>query len=111
MPREFSRTERVNEQIKRSLSTLLRDYRPVDDLLTVTGVDVSPDFRQALVYVSALAPKEEDKTALCRDLNEAAPRLRHALAGQLNLRRTPRLRFRFDAASDRGARIDALLKG
>jgi ribosome-binding factor A len=110
MPREFSRTERINEQIKRSLGALLRDYCSAEDLLSVTEVDVSPDCRQALVYVSTLARTEEDKAALCRDLNEAAARLRHALAAQLNMRRTPRLRFRYDDTAERGSRIDTLLK-
>lgn len=110
MPREFSRTRRVGEQIKRSLSNILCGKAYVDVMLTVTDVEVSPDFHHAEVLVSALGVDAQERVRLCKELNHAAARLRHELAAQLNLRHTPRLHFRYDESVERGARIEALLK-
>jgi ribosome-binding factor A len=110
MPREFSRTRRVSEQIKRTLSNILCGKSYGDVMLTVTDVNVSPDFHQAEVLVAALGVEAEDQAHLCKVLNQDAARLRHELATHLNLRHTPRLHFRYDQSIARGARIDALLK-
>ena len=110
MPREFSRTKRVAEQIKRELAPLIQ--RAANEnrlgLLTVTSVDVSADLRNARIYVTHLGGDVDHDGALAA-LGECKSRLRHHLAVNLRMRVTPSLSFRFDESLERGARISSLL--
>jgi ribosome-binding factor A len=76
--------------------------------LTVTAVEVSPDLRQAFVYVSALAGIEGSREALA-GLEHAKGFIRHELAGRLDLRIVPELAFRWDASLETGERISRIL--
>ena len=78
-------------------------------LQTLTGVDLSPDLRQARVYVSRLGT-EADREAAVAALNHAVAFLRHAVAERARLRFTPALRFVADATIERGSRVEALLQ-
>lgn len=111
MPREFSRTRRVADQIQRELADLL--LREVSDPrlqgVTVSGVEVSKDLAHARVFVHP--SREADAQAIVTALNHAASYLRKGLAGRLQLRVLPRLRFIHDPSLDAGERLDALLEG
>jgi ribosome-binding factor A len=106
------RTERVNELLRHEVSELvgreLKDPRLGSGLLTVTEVDVSPDLRNATVYVSHLGEESERKDVL-RALTSAAPFLHRELLRRLDMRRVPELRFRFDPSIERGARLSDLI--
>lgn len=107
------RTERINDLLQEEISELLRrqvkDPRLADLVITVTEVDVSPDLRQAKVFVSVMGSEEEQDEAF-RALHAAAAFLRRELHKRLDLRRTPDLLFRRDDTLERAARIDALLR-
>lgn len=77
--------------------------------VTVTGVDVSPDMRQAKVTVSLLGPDEQLKEAVA-GLNHAAGKLRYGLGERLRLRLVPNLRFVPDLALREGDRISGLIR-
>lgn len=111
MPREFSRTLRINSQIQRELTALIREELndPRVAGVTVTEADVSPDLRQARITVSVLGSDEELKAAV-KGLNHAAAKLRHGLGTRLKLRLTPNLRFVADVALREGDRISAMLR-
>lgn len=106
------RQERVNELLREELSSLLRtelnDPRLGRGLVTITEVQVSPDFRRATVYVSFLGDEEAQPDAL-RALQGAAPYLHRTLVPRLDLRNVPELHFRFDPTIERGARLAALI--
>jgi ribosome-binding factor A len=106
------RQERVNELLREELSNLLRtelnDPRLGRGLVTITEVQVSPDFRHATVYVSFLGDEEAQPDAL-RALQGAAPYLHRTLVPRLDLRNVPELHFRFDPTIERGARLAALI--
>ena len=113
------RTERVGEQIRDVLARLLREQvtDPRIGLVTLTRVDVAPDFSNARVYWSALRkePSAPDagvgpEPATAAGLASAAGFLRRGLARELSLRRTPELHFVHDPSLAAGANVLALLQ-
>ena len=104
------RNERVSEEIRGVLVEAIREVRdPSVGFVTLTGVDLSPDLRQARVYVSRLGT-EADRDAAVSALNHAAAFLRHALAERARLRYTPALRFVADPTIERGSRVEAIIQ-
>lgn len=110
MSKEYSRTRRVGEQIQRELAVALRQEisDPRVGMVTVSAVDVSPDFSHAKVYVTTLGEEGEREAALAA-LNQAAGHLRACLARRLTLRTMPQLRFRYDHSVAEGNRLSALI--
>ncbi len=110
MPKEFSRSRRVGEQLQRELSALIR--REIQDpragWVTVTGVRMSPDLANARVFVSVL-DEGRDHAAAVAALNHAAGFLRRLLGRSLGLRVVPRLRFEYDDSIARGAHLSKLI--
>ncbi len=105
------RTERINELLREEISYLLR--RGVKDpriggLVSITEVDVSPDLRNAKVYVSVMGTDEE-RNSTFRALESAARFVQRELGRRLTMRRTPELTFLEDDSLERGARLLALL--
>jgi ribosome-binding factor A len=104
------RNERVAEEIRGVLAEAIREVRdPEVGFVTLTGVDLSPDLRQARVFVSRLGT-EADRDAAVSALNHAAAFLRHAVAMRARLRYTPVLRFVSDPTLERGSRVEAIIK-
>ena len=75
----------------------------------VTEVRVSPDLKQAKVYVSVGGDETEQKAALA-GLTAAAGFIRHELSERLQMRRTPELMFVLDRSDEYGKHIDDLLR-
>ena len=93
------RTDRVGEQIRGELATLLRDEvgDPRIQLVSLTQVDLSPDFRNAKIYWSSPeADSQEVRAKISNGLDSAAGFLRTRLASLLVIRRVPQLEFRHD---------------
>ena len=112
MPAEYSRTERLSEQIKRDLALLIQ--RGLKDprlgMVTVNFCDVSRDLSYAEVNVTVLVPDDSEEKIVrsLTILNEAAPFLRMELGRGLSVRKIPHLRFHYDDPLKRGARINEL---
>lgn len=111
MPREYSRTLRINVQVQREIAELIRTQMTDPRLVgvTVTRVSVSPDLRNASVFISLLGDDAALAAAL-KALGGAALRLRHGLAKRLRLRLTPMLRFQPDTALREGDRVAGLIR-
>ena len=106
-----NRIGRINEEIQRELSALLRtlkDPRLQGGLLTITHVDTTSDLRWCKVYVSAL-DKSREKDML-KGLKSAAGYLRRELGASLQLRYTPQLEFIADDSIQHGAHILQMLR-
>ena len=105
-----NRIGRINEEIQRELSSLLRTVKDprVHGLVSITSVDTTPDLRYAKVYISVLN-HEDDKDVL-KGLKSAAGYLRRELGRNLSLRYTPELIFTLDHAIDKGAHILEMLR-
>jgi ribosome-binding factor A len=110
MPREFSRTRRVGEQMRRDLSALirteLRDPRLL--MVSITAVDVSRDLSHAKAYVTILGDPAE-RGEIVDALNNASTLLRRELGRRMHIRTVPRVRFLYDEVVERGARLSSLI--
>ena len=113
MPAEFSRTQRLGEQIKRDLALLIqRELKdPRIGMVTVNFVDLSKDLSYADVNITVLVADDSDEKIIesLTILNEASTFLRMELGRALKVRKVPRLRFHYDDSLKRGARINALI--
>jgi ribosome-binding factor A len=103
---------RVGEGLRHELAELLirgevHDPALAEAHITVSEVRVSPDLRQALVFVIELGG--ELRTEVRDALTRAAPRLRGEVARRLHLKYAPELSFRADTTFGEAARIEALL--
>ena len=108
-PKHYSRKQRVGDLIQTTLAEILQEH--VKDarfgLITVTGVEVSPDFSHAKIYVSVL--NEESAKEAIDVLNQSSREFRFELAHAINLRVTPDLKFFYDDSTVRGNRITSLI--
>lgn len=104
------RRARLNEQLRRELSELIRlQVRdPRVGLVTITGVDIAGDLGSARVYVRVVGGADEMAVSL-QGLGAAAPFLRTQLGRILHLRRIPELRFQEDRSYEGAARIEHVL--
>ncbi|MDX1594086.1 MAG: 30S ribosome-binding factor RbfA [Gammaproteobacteria bacterium] len=111
MPREFSRSRRVGEEIRRTLAQLVHDEvkDPGVGMVTLTAVRMSPDLAHARVYFTALADDDEARTSSEKALRRAAGFLRRELGRRIKLRNTPELQFVYDRSVDEGRRLSALI--
>jgi ribosome-binding factor A len=75
-------------------------------MVTLSGVDVSPDYAHARVRFSVLVGDPAESEAA---LNEAAGWLRNALFKRLSIHTVPTLRFQFDRTTERAADLNALI--
>jgi ribosome-binding factor A len=103
------RTTRISALIQAELGRLASREKTLDDaLLTFTSVDVSPDLRNAYVYVSSLNEQLEPERILSL-LSKVAREWQHDIGAQLKVKYTPRLNFRFDTNIKRGDRVIEIL--
>ena len=105
-----NRIGRINEEIQKELSSLLRnlkDPRVQDTMISITHVETTPDLRYAKVYVSFLQ-EERAKDAL-KGLSSAGGYLRRELGRTLNLRYTPELVWAQDDSITYGAKMLKLI--
>ena len=104
-----NRIGRINEEIQRALSELIRQLKDprVQTLLSITRVDTTPDLRYAKVFVSVMDEGRE-KDAI-RGLKSAGGWLRRELGSALQLRYTPELVFELDDSLKYGAHMFDLL--
>ena len=100
---------RVNELLKRELSSLLVREMSFDDLLvTVNQVDVTPDLKSAHVYISVLG--EIGREQVIPMLEEHRTMLQAELSRHVVLKYTPHLLFHLDDSIERGSRVLEILE-
>lgn len=107
-----NRIGRINEDIQRELSSLIRkvkDPRVQQGMISITGVDTTGDLRFAKVYISILGTVDEKE--LKKGLKSASPWLRRELGNILTLRYTPELIFERDSSMEYGAHIAKIING
>lgn len=105
------RKGRINEDLQRELSTLIRtlkDPRVQQSMVSVTKVDATGDLRYAKVYISVL-DKDKSKETL-KGLKSAGGFLRREIGSRLQLRYTPELIFEEDDSIAYGAKMFSLLR-
>ena len=105
-----NRIGRINEEIQRELSSLIRNVKDprVSGMISVTAVETTPDLKYCKVYISVL--DKSDVAQVLKGLKSAAGYLRRELGRTLNLRNTPQLSFVNDDSIDKGSYILGLLR-
>jgi len=103
---------RVGEEIRHILAHMVaraefRDPELAGQSITITEVRVSPDLRNATVFVT---PLTGDPTTIVPALQRAAGFLRSQLGAAIKLRNTPSLTFEYDASFDQAERVGAVLQ-
>jgi len=110
MPKDFSRTLRVADQIQRELADLLqnevKDPRVIQ--ITLTAVEVSRDYAYAKVFYTSLG-NEETNSLLEKGLEKAGGFLRSSLSKRIKLRVVPQLIFVYDKSIEHGAYLSKLI--
>jgi ribosome-binding factor A len=102
------RMRRVNESVRQVISEALPELKdPRIGFVTITGVETSPDLRQATVFVSVLGGEKKRRASLA-GLEAAHGVLQSRLAHELRLKRTPQLSFAYDHAVEHGVRMSKL---
>lgn len=100
---------RVNELVRRQLSMIIaRDMRFDDVLVTVNQVDVTPDLKNAHVFVSVLGKGSAKGVIAQLDANRAI--LQAEMAKEVVLKYTPHLTFHLDNSIERGDRVFKILR-
>lgn len=104
---------RVGEELRHIISSIIErgDIRDPDlagRAITVTEVRISPDLKNATVFVVPLGGGEVD--VVVKGLKRARAFIRHEVARQVDLRVAPDLFFEADTSFDEASHIDALLR-
>ncbi len=105
------RTERINEQLREEISTLLtrqiKDTR-LNAVISITRVVSSGDLRSARVYISVMGNQETKRSALA-GLQSAASFLRRELRDRINMKHIPFLSYELDGSIDEADKLLRLM--
>lgn len=106
----FSRRDRIAEQIRRELAEVIRSELkdPRVGMISLTDVEVSPDYAHAKVFFSSFAGRES-LASVQAGLQQASGFLRSELGKRISIHMTPQLHFVFDDSLERGAELSKLI--
>ena len=105
-----NRKARVTELIQRELSSILaRDHAFPDVLVTVTDVDLTPDFKNAHIFIGVIGPAAKQQ-AVVDKLNTQRGVLSSRVAKRVVLKNSPHFFFKLDHSVERGVRVTALME-
>jgi ribosome-binding factor A len=103
-----NRSFRVADQIQRDVAILIRELKdPRIGMVTINGVDVTPDYAHAKIRFSLLMG---DPVSTELALNEAAGFVRNGLFKLLQIHTVPTLHFKFDQTTERAAELNSLIQ-
>ena len=111
MRKNSIKNTRINGEVQKELSNIIRieikDPR-IHPMTSVMAVEVAPDLKTCKAYISVLGDKEA-KEATIKGLKNAEGYVRRQLAGSLNLRNTPEIRFILDESIEYGVAMSKLI--
>lgn len=111
MRKNSIKNTRINEEVKRELSHIIRgeikDPR-IAPMTSVVEVEVAPDLKSAKAYISVLGDEKAQQDTLA-GLKSAEGYIRRALAKSINLRNTPEIRFVMDQSIEYGVNMSKLI--
>lgn len=108
--RDFKRSDRVAAQLRRTLATAIHQNLPDEDtsFITISDVEVTRDLSVATVFINTLDPSQEKLALQTLRLNAKA--LRKVMSREMNMRKVPELRFKYDASLEYGQKLEYLIK-
>jgi ribosome-binding factor A len=106
----FKRTDRISEEVKKELSSVIRELKDprIPMMTSVVKVDVTNDLRYAKAYISVMGTDEQKKDAI-KGLTAAAGFVRREIGSRIKLRCVPEFSFVIDTTIEYGAHINQLL--
>ena len=112
MSREFKRSDRVAQELKKEVAVILQ--REVKDprigMVTVSDVEVSRDLAYAKIFVNFLFDNDQDAIVQgMKGLEKASPYIRSLVGKAMRLRIVPELRFIYDESLVEGMRMSNLV--
>lgn len=111
MRKNSIKNTRINGEVQKEMSAIIRneikDPR-IHPMTSVMAVEVAPDLKTCKAYISVLGDKEA-KEATIKGLKSAEGYIRRQLAGSLNLRNTPEIRFILDESIEYGVAMSKLI--
>jgi ribosome-binding factor A len=100
-----NRLVRVCEVLKREIGVIIRRELEFDNtLVTVSDVDITPDLKQAHIFISALGTPAGRRKAM-EALENHRVMFQTELSRRVQMKHTPHLNFRLDDAIERGTRV------
>ena len=110
MPKEYSRSQRVVEQIRRELAELIRleVKDPRVGFITLTDVEITPDYAHAKVFFTNMTG-EGDVPEILQGLRRASGFLRRELGRRIRIHTIPELHFHYDRSVEEGSRLTQLI--
>jgi len=104
------RTEKVESLVRQTVaSALVAELGPAVARVTVTGVDVAPDLKQAIVWLGILG-KDAERQSLFEQVQAVRPRLQSAVAKTMTTKYVPRLELKLDAGGDYAQHINRIIR-
>ena len=111
MRKNSIKNTRVNAEVQHELANLIRegikDPR-IHPMTSVTAVEVAPDLKTCRAYISVMG-NEEAKNNTIAGLKSAEGYIRRQLAKNINLRKTPEIRFILDESIEYGVAMSKLI--
>ena len=102
------RLDKINELLRREISTILqKDFEFTNALVTVGGVEITQDLREAKVFIGVLGGSEEN---VLEQLAQKRGLVQSRIAKRVVLRCTPILDFRIDKSAERGVEMVNILE-
>ena len=110
MPKEYSRSQLVVEQIHRELAEmiLIEVKDPRVGFITISGVEITPDYAHAKVFFTSMTGEAEVPEIL-QGLRRAGGFLRRELGRRMRIHTIPELHFHYDRSVEEGARLSRLI--
>lgn len=112
MSKEFSRVDRLSQQMKKEMAVILqreiKDPR-LHNMITVSDVEVSRDLSHAKVFVTFLGLDQEKVPDNLKILNDASGFVRSLIGKRIQARIVPHIRFAFDESLNEGIRMANLV--
>ncbi|WP_423187272.1 30S ribosome-binding factor RbfA [Alishewanella sp. d11] len=113
MAKEFSRVDRLSQQVKKEMAVILQ--REIKDprlhtMITVSDVEVSRDLSHAKVFVTFLGMDNDKVEDNLKILNDAAGYVRSLIGKRIQTRIVPHIRFAFDESLNEGIRMATLVE-
>ena len=107
MRKNSIKNTRVNAEVLRELSNILRDGIKdprVAPMTSVVAVEVAPDLKTCKAYISVLGDEKTQQDTIA-GLKSAEGYIRRELARTVNMRNTPEIRFILDQSIEYGVNI------
>ena len=107
----YSRIDRISEEVRKELSSIIRDLKDprIKTVVSVVNVTVTKDLKFAKAYISVFGDEKTQKGVMDA-LKSASGFIRREIGHRINLRITPEFTFVLDDSIEYGAHINEVLK-